>query len=61
MFVVVDFVKKMTVTKSFKYGENGLLEHLFFLLVFVLVSIMNSNHEPVKSSTREGHHNRYST
>ena len=32
MFVVVDYVRQMTVKKSCKYGKYGLFEHLLFLL-----------------------------
>ena len=31
MFVTVDYVRKMTVKKSCKYGEYGSLEHLLIL------------------------------
>ena len=31
MFVMVDYVKEMTVKKSYKYGEYGSFEHLLFL------------------------------
>ena len=33
MFVIVDYVKKMTEKKSCEYGEYGLFEHLLFLFV----------------------------
>ena len=33
MFMMVDYVRYMTVKKSCKYGECGLFEHLPFLLV----------------------------
>ena len=31
MFMMVDYVKEMSVKKSCKYGEYGLSEHLLFL------------------------------
>ena len=31
MFVVVDYVRKVTVKKSCMYGEYGSFEHLLFL------------------------------
>ena len=38
MFVVVDYVKGMTV-KSCKYGEYGSFEHLFFLFRTCIVIV----------------------
>ena len=40
MFLMVEYVKKMTVKKSCKYGENGLFEHLLFLFLFVVVVVV---------------------
>ena len=37
MFVMFDYVKKLTVKKSCKYGEYGLLEHICFALLLLLV------------------------
>ena len=31
MFMMVDYVRKMAVKKSYKYDEYGSFEHLFFL------------------------------
>ena len=42
VFVVVGYVRKMTVKKSCKYGEYGSLEHLLFELMFILLSIVMS-------------------
>ena len=35
MFMMVDNVRVMTVKKSCKHGENGLFEHLLFLLHYI--------------------------
>ena len=37
MFTMVDFVRKMTVKKSYKYGEYRLFEHLLLLLLFIFI------------------------
>ena len=43
MFLMVDYVKKMTVKKFCKYGEYGSFEHLLFLLcVSLCLLIYNS-------------------
>ena len=40
MFVMVDYVRKMTVKTSCNYGEYGLFEHLLFLgLLLVFLSL----------------------
>ena len=52
MFVMVDYVRKMTVKKSCKYGEHGSFEHLLFLcvcLVFASVEILSYNKGAVTS------------
>ena len=42
MFMIVDFVKEMTVKKSCKYGEYGSFEHLLFLCRIVIKRKFNS-------------------
>ena len=37
MFVMVDYVREMTVKKSFKYAEYGSFEHLLFLFYLNIV------------------------
>ena len=39
MLVMVDYVRKMTVKKSCKYGEYGSFEHSLFLFSFICKSI----------------------
>ena len=39
MFVMVDYVREMTVKKSCKYGEYGLFEQLLFLFLSVGTSV----------------------
>ena len=48
MFMIVDYVREMTVKKSCKYGEYGLFGYLllcfggiFFFLVFVVVVVFS--------------------
>ena len=37
MFMMVDYVRKMTVNKSCKYGEYGSFKHLLILFRLVLM------------------------
>ena len=36
MFVMVEYVKNMTMKKFCKYGEYGLFEHLLFLFIGII-------------------------
>ena len=37
MFMMVDYVRKMTAKKSCKYGEYGLFERVLFLFILFLI------------------------
>ena len=39
MFVMVDYVREMTVRESSKYGKYGSFEHLLFLFGIVLADM----------------------
>ena len=39
MFIMVDYVREMTVKKSCKHDEYGLFEHLLFLCNIFLLSV----------------------
>ena len=41
MFLMADYVRKMTKKKSFAHGEYGLFEHLLFLLKITLLMHMS--------------------
>ena len=40
MFVMVDFIREMTVKKSCKYGDYGSFEHLLFLFVVTVFDVL---------------------
>ena len=40
---MVDYIREMTVKKSFKYGEYGSFEHLLFLLLYVTTDCLGSS------------------
>ena len=37
MFMIVGYVREMTVKTSYKYGEYGLFEHLLFVLSLISI------------------------
>ena len=42
MFMMIDFVEKMTEWKCCKYGEYEPFEHLLFLVVMVFMSVVHT-------------------